>query len=45
MVVMGPIKLGKTGIRALSEVGAHAFVRKYFELVKEKERQNEAAEL
>lgn len=26
------IKIGKTGIRALSEVGAHAFVRTYFEL-------------
>ena len=45
MVIIGPLKLGKTGIRALSEVGAHAFARKYYELVKEKERQNEAAEL
>lgn len=41
MLVIGPLKLGKTGIRSLSEVGAHAFVRKYYELVKEKEQQDE----
>lgn len=41
MLVIGPLKLGKTGIRALSEVGAHAFVRRYHELVKEKEKQDE----
>ena len=45
MVCIGPLKLGKTGIRALSEVGAHAFVRQYYELVKEKEQKDEAAEL
>ena len=45
MLVIGPLKLGKTGIRALSEVGAHAFVRKYYELVKEREQQDEAVEL
>lgn len=28
------LKLGKTGVRALSEVGAHAFARTYFELAK-----------
>lgn len=31
MLVAGPIKLGKTGIRALSEIGAHAFARQYYE--------------
>lgn len=45
MLVIGPLKLGKTGIRALSEVGAHAFARRYFEMVTEKERQNEGTEL
>ncbi len=28
------LKIGKTGVRALSEVGAHAFARTYFELAK-----------
>ncbi len=32
MITIGPLKLGKTGIRALSEVGAHAFARRYHEL-------------
>lgn len=45
MLAIGKLKLGKTGIRALSEVGAHAFVRRYHELVKEKEKQDEEAEL
>ena len=45
MVTIGPLKLGKTGIRALSEVGAHAFARKYYELVTERKQQNEATEL
>ena len=45
MVAIGPIKLGRTGIRALSEVGAHAFVRRYYELVKEREQEDEATEL
>ena len=45
MVTIGPLKLGKTGIRALSEVGAHAFARKYYELVKEREQQDEGTEL
>ena len=44
MVQIGPLKLGKTGIRALSEVGAHAFVRKYYELIKER-KPNEGTEL
>lgn len=29
---IGPLKIGKTGIRALSEIGAHAFARTYYEL-------------
>ena len=45
MLIIGSFKIGKTGIRALSEVGAHAFVRKYYELVKEREQQDEATEL
>ena len=45
MVQIGPLKLGKTGIRALSEVGAHAFARKYYELVTEREQQDEGTEL
>lgn len=28
---IGPVKIGKTGIRALSEIGAHAFARRYYE--------------
>ena len=45
MLTIGPLKLGKTGIRALSEVGAHAFARKYYELVTERKQQHEATEL
>lgn len=45
MMTIGPLKLGKTGIRALSEVGAHAFARKYYELIQKREMQDEAVEL
>ena len=45
MLVIGPVKLGKTGIRALSEVGAHAFARTYYELVTERKQEDEAVEL
>lgn len=31
---IGKIKLGKTGIRALSEIGAHAFAHTYHKLIK-----------
>ena len=31
----GPLRVGKVGIRALSEIGAHAFARTYYELLKE----------
>jgi len=34
---IGRIKLGKTGIRALSEIGAHAFAHTYFSLANKKE--------
>lgn len=32
MLLLGPLKLGKTGIRALSEIGAHAFAHRYYTL-------------
>lgn len=35
MLRMGALALGRTGIRALSEIGAHAFARKYRALVRE----------
>ncbi|WP_426350338.1 hypothetical protein ACPWSR_03610 [Alloiococcus sp. CFN-8] len=34
MISIGKLKLGHTGIRALSEIGAHAFARKYYEMVR-----------
>jgi hypothetical protein len=34
MIVLGRVTLGRTGIRALSEIGAHAFARTYFELTR-----------
>lgn len=37
MVRLGRLKFGKTGIRALSEIGAHAFARTYYELIKKEE--------
>lgn len=45
LVQLGRFRLGKTGIRALSEVGAHGFVGRYFELLREKEPQHETANL
>lgn len=33
MIQIGKMRIGKTGIRALSEIGAHAFARTYYELV------------
>ena len=36
MLSMGKLKFGKTGIRALSEIGAHAFAHTYFQLVDQK---------
>lgn len=40
MLQLGPLKLGKTGIRALSEIGAHAFARTYHDLWRQKETEN-----
>lgn len=37
MVRLGKLHLGKTGIRALSEIGAHAFARTYFDLWQKEE--------
>ncbi len=34
MISIGKLKLGHTGIRALSEIGAHAFARRYYEMVR-----------
>ena len=32
MLKLGSVKIGRTGIHALSEIGAHAFARTYYEL-------------
>ena len=32
MLIIGPLKIGRTGIRALSEIGAHAFAHTYHNL-------------
>ena len=45
MLCIGRLKLGKTGVRALSEIGAHAFARTYYELTAEKERADEKTQL
>jgi hypothetical protein len=37
MIIIGPLKIGRTGIRALSEIGAHGFARTYYDLLGEKE--------
>lgn len=34
MLCIGKLKLGKTGVRALSEIGAHAFARTYHDLLR-----------
>ena len=33
MISIGPLRLGKTGIRALSEIGAHGFAHTYHHLL------------
>lgn len=38
---IGRLKIEKTGIRALSEIGAHAFARTYYEMTKKDEIGNE----
>ncbi len=44
MLTLGPFRLGRTGVRALSEIGAHAFARTYYELCA-KEEHHEQTEL
>ncbi len=44
MIQIGPLKLGRTGIRALSEVGAHAFSRRYYELLQSNQEVKKDAE-
>ncbi len=41
MLQIGAWKIGKTGIRALSEIGAHAFARTYYELGLKEEKADE----
>ena len=33
MISIGPLRLGRTGIRALSEIGAHGFAHTYYQLL------------
>jgi len=39
MLIIGPLRIGRTGIRALSEIGAHAFARTYYELAAEEKNE------
>ena len=41
MLRIGPLKIGRVGIRALSEIGAHAFARTYYERLEQEEQGNE----
>lgn len=38
MLQLGKLRLGRTGVRALSEIGAHAFARTYYELTEQEEQ-------
>ena len=40
MLKLGPVKIGRTGIHALSEIGAHAFARTYYELAEGEESED-----
>ena len=42
MIQLGKLKIGRTGIRALSEIGAHAFARTYYEEVRNHDGNQEA---
>ena len=42
MLILGPLKLGRTGIRALSEIGAHAFALAYHGLAVRAKKEEEA---
>ena len=39
MLIIGPLKIGRTGIRALSEIGAHAFAHTYHNLLHAQEKE------
>lgn len=41
MLRIGSLKIGRTGIRALSEIGAHAFACRYDQLIKEERYETE----
>ena len=41
MLRIGPLKIGRVGIRALSEIGAHAFARTYYQRLEQEEQGNE----
>lgn len=43
MIRIGRLCLGRTGLRSLSEIGAHAFARTYYDLVRRKEQKHEQA--
>lgn len=43
MIRIGRLSLGRTGLRSLSEIGAHAFARTYHDLLRRKEQQDESA--
>ena len=42
--IIGPLRIGRTGIRALSEIGAHAFAHTYHNLLISKETLKEKSE-
>jgi len=44
ILIIGPFKIGHTGIRALSEIGAHAFAHTYHNLFLNKENAHEVSE-
>lgn len=44
MISIGPIRLGKTGIRALSEIGAHGFAHTYHHLLEAQNGDNQLSE-
>lgn len=44
MITIGKFNLGKTGIRALSEIGAHGFARTYFDLCQMKMESSDKGE-
>ena len=45
MLVIGKLKIGRTGIRALSEIGAHAFARTYYDLAEKQSTNSSQGEM